>query len=559
MITLGKNQAIYNPDSRRFVSNTEDDMTYTKEEYMQLARSICLLVPKSKIVELWATREGSPVPYPAGGFDLVLFGKIQDYILQNLNPSGSGAYTVSKNIKFYNDLVVGSEEIGTGVMIGDRQILTVDHLFENIDPSGYVAIFNWTETPVSPYNRLNFDPYYCFRITGYEKFAGKTLKQIKLAGKTDKMDLSIIKTDRIMDKTHGNIPPLNIYNSTNVKEKLIGKELFMIGHCMGLPQVLTDDAFINTDITFAKAISMGITNLVDPNKPLTQNQFDRLCFVNLDGFAGNSGSPIFIKDKKYGWNVVGIYTGGADDYKSNSTGVIEEWIYSKKDYEQLKVFEHFQILEGFPNFKKYCDTDCDYIDIQERSIKNPLIKGEWIDLKMPRLSTLNSGQYLVQFTSSVAVKVRYINGIPIPATVRGFVADGQNYDINMINLKTQEIVYNFNKSGKARGDQIKSGNVFNVSASTNGLLTDRLNFVPNIKIGEPPLIVNFNPYIPNAESAISCHWDFGDGETSDFMYPCHTYIFPYVYTVKLTVQYQNHSDYFTYNDCIEVVKVLQHY
>ncbi len=109
--------------------------------------------------------------------------------------------------------------------------------------------------------------------------------------------------------------------------------------------------------------------------------------------------------------------------------------------------------------------------------------------------------------------------------MRGFVEDGQIYDVKMMNLGTQEIAYNFNKSGKARGDEIQSGNVFNVTATTNGLLTDRLNFIPNIKLGEPPLIVNFNAYIPNAESAISCHWDFGDGDTSNSMYPCHTYIY----------------------------------
>ncbi len=185
------------------------------------------------------------------------------------------------------------------------------------------------------------------------------MKQITLDGKTDKMGLSIIKTDRIMDKTHGDIPPLNIYNTSNVKEKLVGKELFMIGHSMGLPQVLTDGAFITTNMTFEKAISRGIQNLADPTKPLTRSRFDRLCFANLDGFGGNSGSPIFVKDKKFGWNVVGIYIGGHSiDYIANTTLVIKERVYTKEDYDQLNAFEAFDTLEGFPNFKKYCDTDC---------------------------------------------------------------------------------------------------------------------------------------------------------------------------------------------------------
>ena len=282
-------------------------------------------------------------------------------------------------------------------MIGDRQILTVDHIFENHDPSeNWVAIFNWTETDrFENFSYIDFSPYYCFNIVGYDTFNGKKLKQITLGGK-DKMDLSIIKTDRIpaprIDFQYSPIP-LNIYNGINVKQYLVGKELFMIGHCLGLPLVLTDNAFVNNEITLDDAKEMGITNLVDSTKELTQNQFDRLCFADLDGYAGNSGSPMFVKDRANCWRIVGIFTGGPDDYCVNSIGYIQEHKYMKGEdtsacgecYGPGKKFERFQILEGMPRFKKHCDTDCNYINI---------VKISDIQVKKPVES---GGDYITQF------------------------------------------------------------------------------------------------------------------------------------------------------------------
>ncbi|MBN1292356.1 MAG: PKD domain-containing protein [Candidatus Latescibacteria bacterium] len=546
---FARTEGVYGNDNRRYVYNTPDDDIYSRSEYMQLARSICLLVPNSLITKQWGTGTGNPVLYPSGGFDLAVSGSLKDFILQNFSQYAE----ISDDTRFKDDIVVGNYDIGTGVMIGDRQILTVDHIFKNIDPSGYTAIFNWIEKPSSPTSVINFDSYYCFNIVGYDSYQGNSLKQISLTNNSaDKMDISIIKTDRIMDKTNGNIPPLNIYNFPDVKDKLVGKELFMIGHCMGLPQVLTDDACINTNITFEKANLMGIKNLVDPSQNLTQAQFDHLGFANLDGFSGNSGSPVFVKDDTFGWNIVGLYTGGPNDYKPNSTLVIKEHLYTVDDFNQNEAFEHFQILEGLTRYKRICTDDCDYIQIPEKVIQNPLIKGEFISLRMPR--NIADGVYYVIFASGVGRKVVYFSGEPIPSVVRGFVQNGQNYDINMVNPKTQQIAYNFHKSGTAQGEQIKTGMVFNVNPNSDGLLTDQLNFIPNIDVGEDPLVVNFNAYFPDPEYLSSCLWEFGDGSTSNLMYPCYTYTTPGVYTVNLTVQYHNSStESFNITDCIEVL------
>ncbi|NLD50070.1 MAG: PKD domain-containing protein, partial [Clostridiaceae bacterium] len=448
---------------------------------------------------------------------------------------------------------------------------------ENHDPSeNWVAIFNWTETDrFENFSYIDFDPYYCFNIVGYDTFYGQELKQITLGGK-DKMDLSIIKTDRIpapkIDFQYSPIP-LNIYNGRNVKQYLVGKELFMIGHSMGLPLVLTDNAFINNEITFNDAKKMGITNLVDHTKELTQNQFDRLCFADLDGFAGNSGSPVFVKDRANCWSIVGIFTGGPDDYGSNSLLYIIEHKYTKEEYERGEKFERFQILEGMPRFKKHCDTDCNYINIVKNSdiqVKKPVESGgDYITVTLPTGSKFRNDVYFVSFRGAtggfpdistilkegLAKKVFYNSGgLPMCGRkITMWIQNGFSYNIVMVN-KNGTLVHDFNKSGKAGKSSLKTGNsVATIIDDTPNVL----RFVPDFNLGESPLIVNFDAYIPNIDDVVSCLWEFGDGNTSDAMYPSHTYKKAGIYDVKLTVNYTSimgpYTNHITYDNCVEVL------
>ncbi|MCK4425940.1 MAG: PKD domain-containing protein, partial [Deltaproteobacteria bacterium] len=59
----------------------------------------------------------------------------------------------------------------------------------------------------------------------------------------------------------------------------------------------------------------------------------------------------------------------------------------------------------------------------------------------------------------------------------------------------------------------------------------------DVVMGQVPLLVNFDAsdsYDPDG-NIISYNWNFGDGESSDEIYPIHTYIQPGIYTVQLTV------------------------
>jgi len=59
----------------------------------------------------------------------------------------------------------------------------------------------------------------------------------------------------------------------------------------------------------------------------------------------------------------------------------------------------------------------------------------------------------------------------------------------------------------------------------------------DVVVGQVPLSVNFaasDSYDPDG-NIISYNWTFGDGESSDEIYPNHTYVQPGIYTVQLTV------------------------
>jgi PKD repeat protein len=59
----------------------------------------------------------------------------------------------------------------------------------------------------------------------------------------------------------------------------------------------------------------------------------------------------------------------------------------------------------------------------------------------------------------------------------------------------------------------------------------------DVIVGQAPLLVNFvasDSYDPDG-NIISYNWTFGDGESSDDIYPGHIYVQPGIYTVQLTV------------------------
>ncbi|MCD4755653.1 MAG: PKD domain-containing protein [Deltaproteobacteria bacterium] len=76
----------------------------------------------------------------------------------------------------------------------------------------------------------------------------------------------------------------------------------------------------------------------------------------------------------------------------------------------------------------------------------------------------------------------------------------------------------------------------------------------DVVVGQVPLLVNFDAsdsYDPDG-NIISYNWTFGDGESSDEIYPSHTYVQPGIYTVQLTV---TDSDETTGTTALEIVVI----
>lgn len=552
-ISYGETQVIYDEDNRARVCDLQSDEVYNRSDYLQLSRSICLIVHKSVVGEEAATG-GNPVPYPAGGVNLQFYGKLQKLIKDKLHPNlHNNTEPVSNTIKFYDEYVAASGiyNCGTGVIIGQRQILTVDHVFIDdqgnaINPSNFVAIFGWIENGINDINYKNFGPYYYFRLVGYDEYNGESLKQIKIRGSQSRLDLSVVKTDRILDR---DIVALNVYQNSNVKQELKGKELFTIGHSLKLPQIFSDNAFCNPNITYDQAKIITDGNLTLPNNPLTNDQYNRLVFANLDGFAVMSGSPIFVKDGNLDWTVVGIYTGGMNDFKIENGAVVEDR-YTQQEFNNGTAGEYFQTLQDL-KFNRRCTNDCDYIQIQEviggSTIKQ--VRGQQICVNLP--SPLPDGVWIVVFNNTVNERVVYENNRPNRSSICRVVKDGSSYNINMYNPQTNQS-YQFNQTGTAHGNALGKKAVLENDITENGANPNVINFIPNIRFGAVPLYVSFNPAIPYNYPVSSFYWEFGDGTVGDEMYPTHKYIKPGIYTVKMTAQISGTAYSYQFNNCITV-------
>ena len=130
--------------------------------------------------------------------------------------------------------MVSKGPCGTGVLIGERSILTTNHLFykDGVEqnPSDYVCIFNWMDNLPKFWSTdsncyyVNIDAYNFFRLVGYDMYYDRVLN--KIGG----CDLAIAKTDRI---TYINTVAIGVNTKSDLKSQINGKELFMIGHQLG--------------------------------------------------------------------------------------------------------------------------------------------------------------------------------------------------------------------------------------------------------------------------------------------------------------------------------------
>lgn len=174
-------------------------------------------------------------------------------------------YNLCENQNFEDQPVIG---IGTGFIISKDIMATADHVFET-DIDNYVVVFGC--------QLINSSGAVNSRIKAANIFYPK-----KIVNRFDNLDVVTFKVDRPFER-----PQLIWENSQSLEEK---SEIYMIGNPSGLPTKIA----LNADIV--------------------DNSSIQFFYTSLDGFQGNSGSPIFNLCTN---KVIGVLVSGEIDYEYN--------------------------------------------------------------------------------------------------------------------------------------------------------------------------------------------------------------------------------------------------
>jgi V8-like Glu-specific endopeptidase len=173
----------------------------------------------------------------------------------------------------------------TGFLIAENKLVSAGHCFmNNYDCETKKIIFHVLEKNETDegYKVAHQNVFNCKRILKQEMDA------------SGERDFAIIELDR---KVRG-ASPLKLS-----KSKLqLNTSMFMIGHPLGLPQVIS---------SAARAIDISNNNIFK---------------ATLDSFAGNSGSPVFNSSTL---EVEGILVSGQDDFETTPNGCSKYKSYSE--------------------------------------------------------------------------------------------------------------------------------------------------------------------------------------------------------------------------------------
>jgi hypothetical protein len=320
---------------------------------------------------------------------------------------------------------------------------------------------------------------------------------------------------------------------------------------------------------------------VFPGQIVTQSQYDRLLFANLDGFEGNSGSPVFVKDENNRFMVIGIYQGGGDDFTKTAQNCYAENQIPEAEFNNGTSSEFFWTLKDL-QWNRTCGSDCPVIQIQENLnggtiVSNPISRGQSICVTVPpccdHYGHNFEGPYVISFTDPVT---KYIfwpffpynvaqNSIPFNFPQGGgvicsnIIPNGTPYRVRMYSLRTGYMEHDFFLSGTiGGGTRLATHGAVENNLADEGANTSEFCFVPNNRSGSIPLQVTFIPNVPNNQAISSWSWDFGDGNTSTDMYPTNIYTKPGVFSVSVTampVGLQSPLSK-TYTDCITTSNIV---
>lgn len=240
----GQTQAIYGADDRQFVG------TGTDKQLKKLSEAVALIVNNDSVENKFFT-------------SLIKANYISD----------ANGVNLCGDAKFANHHSLNS---CTGFLIAPDLVASAGHCFMSADDCANKKIVFQVRSSnevTEGYKVLKNAVYECQEI-------------VKSSFNADNLtDFAVIRLKKkVTDRT-----PLKLRQKGTAN---LGDAVFMIGHPLGLPQVLSSKAFIN-----------DVEN---------QHYFK----ANLDSFEGNSGSPVF-NAKTY--EVEGVLVRGEDDFVEDSS------------------------------------------------------------------------------------------------------------------------------------------------------------------------------------------------------------------------------------------------
>ena len=255
--------SIYGIDDREFVTK------YSRKKIRDLSRSVALIV-NSDIVEI-------------GLFQ----SKIKGTSLAQLADMCLGE-------KFSDDMSLAG---CSGFLVGQDILVCAGHCFETVDDcKNKKTVFDVSE------NKQTDEGY---KVSSSNVFG---CTEILFQKHEDELDYAIIKLDRI--------PRGRALLKVNTSKKIEkGSSVFMIGHQMGLPLILSKSAIV-TNVTH-----------------------ELIFGAELDSFTGNSGSPVF---NSITFEVEGILINGQMDLvKDPSSQCYRNAIYN--DYGAEGIFRSTEL------------------------------------------------------------------------------------------------------------------------------------------------------------------------------------------------------------------------